>query len=86
MQKYSSHSYVDDAKLIIPFQLKDKVYAVTNLNNDLIQIANWYSNNYLLAFRYTNRSYLQKCPTKGGEIWNLSCWNNWSFADFLHCW
>lgn len=48
LQRWSSQSYVDDTKLIFPFQLKDTVYAVTDLNNDLLQIAEWCSNNYLL--------------------------------------
>ena len=47
-QKCSSQSYVDDTKLTISFQLKDKLDAITNIKDDLLKISKWCSNNFLL--------------------------------------
>ena len=44
----SSQSYVDDTKLIFSFQVKDKPDAITVMQNDLLQISKWCSNNFLL--------------------------------------
>ena len=48
-QKCSSQSYVDDTKLTISFQLKDKLDAITDIKDDLVlKISKWCSNNFLL--------------------------------------
>ena len=48
LQKCSSQSYVDDTKLILSFQLKDKLDAITDIKDDLLTISEWCSNNLLL--------------------------------------
>lgn len=46
-QKCSSQSYVDDTKLIFSFQVKDTLDAITVIQNDLLKISEWCSNNFL---------------------------------------
>ena len=47
-QKCSTQTYVDDTKLITPFQLKDNLSAITDMKDDLFKIGEWCSNNLLL--------------------------------------
>ena len=41
---------------------------------------------YKIYWPFHYGSYLLKFSPKGGEMWNLSSWNNWSFVDVLYCW
>ena len=46
--KCSSQCYVDDTKLLVSFQVQDKQSAISDLNEDLLNVRNWCFNNYLL--------------------------------------
>ena len=47
-QSYSSQSFVDDTKLYLSFQLKNKPQSVAEINQDLVLFRNWCLNNFLL--------------------------------------
>ena len=47
-QSCLSQSFVDDTKLYLSFQLKNKPQAVAEINQDLVFFRNWCLNNFLL--------------------------------------
>lgn len=47
-RKCSSQCYVDDTKLLVSFKIEDKINAITDMNEDLLNVRNWCFNNYLL--------------------------------------
>ena len=44
----SSQCYVDDTKLHVSFQIKDKQSAISDMNEDLLNVRNWCFKNHLL--------------------------------------
>ena len=44
----SSQCYVDDTKLLVSFQIKDKQSAISDMNEDLLNVRNWCFKNHLL--------------------------------------
>ena len=44
----SSQCYVNDTKLLVSFHIQNKQSAISDMNDDLFNVRNWYFRNHLL--------------------------------------